>query len=255
MSVLDPGREPLKSPHAKACADRALSRVVLSNQQGMHPRLDTVVRKHLATVHRKPPAPYSVEAMAQWLARWDGQAALVLDSACGTGESTVLLARRHPKALVVGVDQSLERLGRGQRKLASQAPDNLLLLRADVTDLWALMHARGMVLSHHYLLYPNPWPKSEHLLRRWGGHPRLPDLIGLGGRLTLRTNWETYAREFARALELAGRQSDLRPCPVQPEAALTPFERKYAASGHALWELQADLRQGGLQAGNTPVDR
>lgn len=231
----------------------------------MHPRLDAVVRKHLATAFRKPPAPYSVEALAQLLARWDGRAELVLDSACGTGESTARLARRHPHALVVGVDQSQERLGRGHRKLAAHAPGNLLLLRADVTDLWALMHAQGLVLSHHYLLYPNPWPKSEHLMRRWSGHPRLPDLLALKGRLELRTNWHTYAFEFARALELAGWRSEVQPCPGEPAAALTPFERKYAASGHGLWLLQADLRSGpagiqarvqaGDQAGKTPVDR
>ena len=242
-------------PDAKACTERALSRVVLSNQPGLHPHLDTVVRKHLATTFRKPPAPYSVEAMSQLLARWDGRAELVLDSACGTGESTATLARRHPGALVVGVDQSHERLARGQRKLTAQAPANLLLLRADVTDLWALMRARGLVLSHHYLLYPNPWPKAEHLMRRWSGHPRLPDLLALGGRIELRTNWATYAQEFARALELAGWRSEVGACTADAGTALTPFERKYAASGHGLWRVRADLRPVQPQAGNTPVDR
>jgi tRNA (guanine-N7-)-methyltransferase len=150
------------------------------------------------------------------------------------------------------VDQSAERLARGGRKLATALPANALLLRADVTDLWALMREAGWQLSHHYLLYPNPWPKAEHLQRRWSGHPRLPDLLALGGRLELRTNWETYAREFARALALAGHSAEVAPLAVVPEEALTPFERKYAASGHGLWRLTARLA---AQAGKTPVER
>jgi hypothetical protein len=52
----------------------------------------------------------------------------------------------------------------------------------------------------------------------------------------LRSNWQDYVQEFARALQLAG-----RPAPRVGELAaqepLTPFERKYAGSGHALWRL------------------
>lgn len=39
---------------------------------------------------------------------------LILDSGCGTGRSTLLLARQHPHALVVGVDKSGTRLSKFQ---------------------------------------------------------------------------------------------------------------------------------------------
>lgn len=235
------------TPHPSAAGAAALSRPVVSNQPGLHPRLDEVVRRHLATTFHKPPAPYSREAFVQLRDRVAGFPALVLDSACGTGESTAVLARRHPDALVVGVDQSAERLARGGRKLATALPANALLLRADVTDLWALMREAGWQLSHHYLLYPNPWPKAEHLQRRWHGHPRLRELLALGGRIELRTNWRLYAEEFQAALAWAGIASEMEA--VRDDAPpLTPFERKYRASGHALVRLVA-------QAGNTPVER
>jgi tRNA (guanine-N7-)-methyltransferase len=52
----------------------------------------------------------------------------------------------------------------------------------------------------------------------------------------MRTNWEVYAREFARAVQLAwGRQVEIGP--VEVSEPLSPFERKYAASGHALFEV------------------
>lgn len=249
---MEGGLQAEPNPHASGLAAGTLSRTVLSNQAGLHPRLDAIVRRHLDTVFRKPPAAYSIDAFARLQERVADAPALVLDSACGTGESTAALARCHPDALVVGVDQSLERLTRGGRKLAASLPANALLLRADVTDLWALMREAGLRVAHHYLLYPNPWPKAEHVRRRWSGHPRLPELLALGGQLELRTNWEVYALEFARALALAGHAAHTRAWAVPPDGALTPFERKYAASGHRLWRLSATLDR---QAGNTPVER
>ncbi len=224
------------------------SRPVTSNQEGLHPRLEATVRKHLATPFRRPPAPYSRQAYAALAARLAAHGGpLVLDSACGTGESTAALALRHPQALVVGVDQSAERIGRGLRKLGAGLPPNALLLRADVTDLWALLVQDGVRPARHYLLYPNPWPKAEHLQRRWHGHPRLRELLALGGRIELRTNWRLYAEEFQAALAWAGIASEMEA--VRDDAPpLTPFERKYRASGHALVRLVA-------QAGNTPVER
>ncbi|AKJ30564.1 tRNA(guanine46-N7-)-methyltransferase [Caldimonas brevitalea] len=209
-----------------------------------------MVDRHLNTRFQRPVAPYNHAAFEQLCRHWDGRSPLVLDSACGTGESSAALAARHPEALVIGVDQSAQRLARGQRKLdATAAPRNLLLLRADATDLWALMAAHGLRLARHYLLYPNPWPKAEHLQRRWHGHPRLPDLLALGGALELRSNWALYAEEFAWALRRAGWQAEVEPVP--PEGpALTPFELKYRASGHVLWRVRA-----APQAGNTPVER
>ena len=222
------------------------SRPVVSNQRGLHPRLERVVRKHLATEFRRSSAAYSVAAFNTLIERWDGSAPLMLDSACGTGESTAVLALRHPDAFVVGVDQSDERITRGMRKLGDTLPANALLLRADATDLWALMAQQGIRVARHYLLYPNPWPKSEHLQRRWHGHPRLRELLALGGGIELRTNWRLYAEEFAHALGLAGWQARL--VDVHADDPLTPFERKYRDSGHALCGVVA-------QAGNTPVDK
>ncbi|WKB54269.1 tRNA (guanine(46)-N(7))-methyltransferase TrmB [Eleftheria terrae] len=228
--------------------------------------------RHLGSRFLRPVAGYSQQAFERLAQRWDGRCPLVLDSACGTGESTAVLARRHPAALVIGIDQSAERLERGRRKLADTLPANALLLRADTTDLWALLAERGVTLAHHYLLYPNPWPKAEHLQRRWHGHPRWRELLALGGQLELRTNWQLYAQEFALALRQAGQVAALRPL-VAEGTALTPFELKYAASGHPLWQVQATLDGGapshpsaaragepgreraGDQAGKTPVDR
>jgi hypothetical protein len=69
----------------------------------------------------------------------------------------------------------------------------------------------------------------------------LPCIAALGGSVELRTNWRIYADEFALALGLAGARVDACET-VDAATPLTPFERKYAASGHELWRCTVVLR-------------
>lgn len=208
------------------------SRPVRSRQTAPHSGLAERVRRHLETAWRQPLRRHSREAFARIAPRVAAWPAVVLDSGCGTGNSTRLIAERHPDALVVGVDRSRARLQRAPRNL----PDNAILVRALLEDFWRLALAARWPVVRHYLLYPNPWPKPAHLGRRWHAHPVFPALLALGGELELRSNWPIYPQEFALALDLAGvRHSGV--VSFLPEVHLTPFERKYAAAGHALFRL------------------
>ncbi len=211
-----------------------ISRIPRSSQSGPHPRLEPTVRRHLKTLWRQPLRGFS-QAAFDSLGDLESRD-IVLDAGCGNGFSTALLARRFPGSLVIGVDRSAARLAG-----ASELPDNAVLLRADLVDLWRLARAAGWRLHRHYLLYPNPWPKPGHLKRRWHAHPVWPDLLGLGGRLELRTNFEIYAREFAAALDLAGCQAHFRVLSLPDDQAVSPFEQKYLHSGHDLFEVCAQL--------------
>jgi tRNA G46 methylase TrmB len=220
----------------------ANSRAVSSNQSGVHNDLDKVVRKHLASVWQAPIADHDRAAFEQASAwRGDGghDRALMLDSGCGTGRSSVLLAHANPDALVIGVDQSANRLERGGRRWL-QPPDNLLFLRADCTGLWRLMQQANWQLARHQILYPNPWPKSAHLKRRWQGHPVWPSVLALGGELELRSNWPVYLEEVQATLAISEIDAVLAPLAGDGEAA-TDFEEKYLASGQAIWQLTASL--------------
>lgn len=219
------------------------SRAVTSNQEDLHPALESTVRRHLAHPWRAPVGDHDRDAFARaraWVG--DSQRPLILDSGCGTGRSSVSLARQYPQALVLGLDQSAHRLERAVRRF--ELPTNLLLLRTDCAGFWRLAEAAEWRPWRHYMLYPNPWPKSAHLKRRWHGHPVFPHLLALGGQLTLRTNWALYAREMAEALAVAGRAGSLGELTEQGEP-LTDFEDKYRHSGQALWELKAELALNG----------
>lgn len=211
--------------------------MVRSSQALPHPQLGRVVSKHLASSWRAPPHAASERAFRVLDDALGGcPQKLVLDSGCGNGESSRLLARQFPDCLVVGVDKSAARLAAGGAVHFPHREGNLVLLRADLTTFWRLARMAGWRPRRHYLLYPNPWPKPGQLRRRWHAHPVFPDLLGLAGRIEMRCNWEVYAREFALAASLA-LGTEIAPRPLPESASLSPFERKYRASGHRLFSV------------------
>ena len=212
------------------------SRPPRSSQEQIHPRLAEVVGRHLENVWRQPLRAHSRAAFDRLLHELPDDRDLIIDAGCGTGRSTALLASRFPDCLVIGVDRSSHRLAR-----APELPDNARLVRADLSDFWRLARAAGWRLRRHYLLYPNPWPKPGHLQRRWHAHAVWPDLLALGGLLEMRTNFRIFAEEFAAALNIAGHAADMQMLSFGVEQALSPFERKYARSGHDLFRVCADL--------------
>lgn len=249
----------------------------MSNQDAPHHRLEKILRRHRQSPFRKPIAEHTAEAFRAANAIVSQQAApLILDSGCGTGDSTQRLAEIHPHHFAIGIDKSAARLsknpsfnpllggagvGHSDNPLLggagvglpaeaksteyvpnqSQVPQNLLLVRADLIDFWRLAVQHNWQVDKHYLLYPNPWPKKQQIKRRYHGHPVFSDLIRLGRQIELRSNWRIYVQEFAIALGFAtGRTPQIetwRPAPPY----LTPFEKKYTESGHRLFRLTATL--------------
>lgn len=220
------------------------SRAITTNQNGIHDDLEKVVVKHLATPFRKPIAPFSEQTFAELTetveaflaANPSGQ--LILDSCCGVGESTIHLAAQNPNALVIGIDKSEHRVEKIEHHMKHKV-SNFVILRGDLNDLWRLIAQANWPISKHYLLYPNPWPKAKHLQRRWHGAPVFCYIPKLGQNITVRSNWPIYVQEFAEALKLAGFEPQVSD--YQSDEAMTPFERKYWASGQNSTQLTCNF--------------
>jgi len=197
-----------------------------------------VVQKHLVSPWLRPVPAHTAQAFAAVRDAVEVSAKpLILDSCCGTGDSTRYLASRFPDAQVIGIDKSVHRL---QRYRDSNMP-NCIILQADVNDFWRLAVESGWRPIRHYLLYPNPYPKASQLRKRWYGSPAFPSLLALGGVLTVRSNWPIYVEEFALALKVAGYAASWQT--LVDAAGITAFETKYAERGHRLLEMVCDLQQ------------
>lgn len=209
------------------------SRPVTSRQSDIHPGLSALAERYRDLPFRKPVADFNQHAFDQaceLLSAHGGP--LILDSGCGVGDSTRVIARSYPDHLVLGLDRSEDRLARQRQE---PLPDNARLIRTDLIDFWRLAAAAGWKPEHHFLLYPNPYPKPQQLQRRFHGHPVFPDFVRLGGIIHCRSNWLIYLKELALTLALYDLGSHITPVPDEP--AMTPFEQKYRNSGQAVWQL------------------
>lgn len=219
------------------------SRTVTSSQTSEHINLSSLVRRHLTTQYQQPIRDFSLQIFKQIeTIKNSHHSSIILDSGCGTGESTRLIAKEYPSCLVIGIDKSMHRLRRSGVNNDSEIihADNYILARMDIVDFWRLASKASWQLHKHLILYPNPWPKPTHLRRRWHAHPVFPFLLSLGGHLELRTNWKIYAQEFSTAISIVTDRTAISE-PYSPQSTISPFEKKYLDSEHDLYRCKINL--------------
>ena len=208
----------------------ANSRSITTNQTGLNEKLDEVVLRHLNAEFKKPISEHTQIAFDEINAKvkaFGGD--IILDSCCGVGESTANIAKLHPDALIIGIDKSAHRLEKHDVEYKQTEEGQYILARADLNDFWRLAVEQNGILVTIICYIQTLGLKRKHLQRRWHGAAVFPYIIQLGGKLELRSNWKTYVDEFARALELAKLKTQVEL--YQSDESITPFERKYWASG------------------------
>ena len=250
--------------------------------------LRSIVRKHSSQLDRwlqnKPIAAHTRRAfdmLVLGLTPFDNSTTkIILDSGCGTGRSSVLLADMYPDHLVIGVDRSLVRLNRNaiyrkssvqhgeverddptdtldeeEEPLVQSMPDkpNLRLVRAELSDFWRCCLEANITISRHYLLYPNPYPKKARVKSRWYAHPSFPLIFQLGGEaIVVKSNWNLYLQEFSQSVVYLMPCDAVRPYLASAErgpmdridksVAWTNFEKKYDDTGEKTYELVLERR-------------
>lgn len=228
-------------------------REITTNQLGVHDDLADIVNKYKLSEFKKPIAPHTqvaFDAALDWLGDWHGE--VILDACCGVGESSLVLAQRHPNAKVIGIDKSVARLEKhGHYKQDSASSDkqengestasNISVFQADLNDFWRLMAGKldsvKWRLSKQCLFYPNPYPKKAQVQKRWHASPAFVALLKCSKNIEVRSNWLIYLQEFQFALSMHGVTSHIKRVSGVP---ITPFERKYTDSGQACWSLQTE---------------
>jgi tRNA G46 methylase TrmB len=251
--------------------------------------LKDIVRRNCNSIEtfleRKPIAMHTLAAFNEIRNYIDHSKDIILDSGCGTGRSTRLLGLQHPDKQVIGIDRSFVRLSKAEksrenlfntfllkksqpiqesrRPYLASTSSNVFFVRAELADFWRCCLEDGWKISHHYLLYPNPYPTKARIKQRWYAHPSFPLILKLGGDITIRSNWEGYLREFALSVMYADefwtdeeqnllsnltnftnyaaryhKDACLGPQKrIDKAVAWTNFEKKYDNVGEATYEL------------------
>lgn len=211
------------------------SKIVTTNQNGIHPNLIKVIEKHFIHPYRKPIAQHTLNAF-QSIKQDLRTDQFILDMGCGTGQSSYYLAQKNPDKLVVGIDRSAARL----EKFVHKKLDNLKLLRADIVDFLILLKENNLQASSQFYFYPNPYPKSSQLKLRWYAHPVFPTMLKVGGCFEFRSNWSLYLEELISVLKHLN-VDHFKWSEFSELSHVSLFEKKYAQSGQKLYKCQFQL--------------
>lgn len=174
---------------------------------------------------------------------WFGrQAPVVLEIGCGSGISTLAMAKDEPHIDVVAVEIYRRGLAQLLSAIDRDHVSNIRLIRGNALDVLQRLVARGS-LTGVRVFFPDPWPKARHHKRRFlqpGTIGLIADRLLPGGVLHVATDHAGYAEHIA---EVGAGESRLHP--VGPDSALpisivrptTKYETKAQEAGSAVTEF------------------
>ncbi len=208
---------------------------IISNQTDVHENCLSIAKKHRDTVFQAPIPGHQLDLFNQIVNQLPDES-IILDSGCGTGMSTDVLAKQFPDKVIIGVDKSSYRLSKHPRfkEAISQTNENAWLVHAEINHFWRLLLESNITIEQHFILYPNPWPKD--IQKRFHGHPIAKTLFSLSPKTVMRTNWEIYANEFT----LVARDVYALICEkriVNDSEPMTLFEKKYLENNEPCFEV------------------
>jgi tRNA (guanine-N7-)-methyltransferase len=173
---------------------------------------------------------------------------LPLEVEIGPGDDDFLIesALAHPERNWLGIEYSRKRVRRLARRAAMRGVSgaNLRLVWRPAADLVRPFLTPARVAAWH-VYFPDPWPKAHHARYRLVTPAFANDLslsLVSGGRVSLATDSEAYAREMAAAFGAAEGLHPLLPPPGYVERAAgernTVFEERWRRAGRRVFRLE-----------------
>ncbi len=189
------------------------------------------------------PEPLDTDA---WFGR---RAPVVLEIGCGSGTSTLAMAKDEPDVDVLAVEIYRRGLAQLLSAIEREQVGNIRLIRGNAIDVLERLIAPSSLVGVR-VFFPDPWPKARHHKRRF----LQPATIGLiadrllpGGVLHAATDHPGYAEQIAQVGD-----AEPRLCRVDAGSRLlisvvrpiTKYEAKARAAGITVTEFIWRRRRG-----------
>lgn len=101
---------------------------------------------------------FNNDTRGRWASIFGNNHPLILELACGKGDYTVGLARRHPENNYVGVDIKGNRLWRGAKTATEESLSNVRFLRIQIDFIEK--HFAPEEVSEIWITFPDPQPSK-----------------------------------------------------------------------------------------------
>jgi tRNA (guanine-N7-)-methyltransferase len=164
-------------------------------------------------------------------------APLYVDLGCGDGSFLCEMAQQIPKKNFLGIERLTKRVKKVRRK--AEKIENVRVLRADTLFAVRYLLPESSVETF-YLLFPDPWPKRRHQLRRIFTRDFL-DAIAAAlekhGFLRVATDQLDYFQQIER---LSRAHQQFQVVPLSPDDAILPitkFEKRFCDQSVPIYRL------------------
>ena len=189
----------------------------------------------------EPPWPKKDRKQQKWRNNLAQDQRLVIEIGAGVGWHPIAYAKNHSNDYVICIERTrLKAAKLFNRVLKHPEITNVYPVRADAIP-WIWKNISKSEVSHYFILYPNPYPKSSQANKRFFNMPFMHYLLETlkpGGKITLATNSLTYIKE-AYVRSLVDWKLDV--CAVKTigkgNCFRTHFEKKYVAKGQICYDL------------------
>ena len=162
---------------------------------------------------------------------------LHVDLGCGDGSFLCEMAQQFPTRNFLGIERLTKRVEKVRHK--AEKIENVRVLRADTLFAVRYLLPESSVETF-YLLFPDPWPKRRHQLRRIFTRDFL-DAIAIAlqqhGVLRVATDQLDYFQQVER---ISRDHLQFLVVPRSPDDAVLPvtkFERKFCKQGAPIYRL------------------
>jgi tRNA (guanine-N7-)-methyltransferase len=163
-------------------------------------------------------------------------APLHVDLGCGDGSFLCAMAQQFPKTNFLGIERLTKRVEKVRRK--AEKIENVRVLRADTLFAVRYLLPKNSVETF-YLLFPDPWPKRRHQLRRIFTRDFLEAIAAAleeNGILRVATDQLDYFHQIER-LSRADLQFQAVAPSLDAVLPVTKFERKFREQEAPIYRL------------------
>lgn len=174
---------------------------------------------------------------------WFGrEAPLVLEIGCGSGISTLAMAKDEPDIDVIAVEIYKRGLAKLLCAIDRDGVGNIRLIRGNGVDVLQRLIPPGS-LTGVRVFFPDPWPKARHHKRRFlqpGTVGLIADRLLPGGVLHAATDHPGYAEHIGEVGDAEPRLRRVDPAdrlPISVVRPTTKYETKAHEAGSAVTEF------------------
>ncbi|OBG20666.1 tRNA (guanosine(46)-N7)-methyltransferase TrmB [Mycobacterium sp. 852002-51057_SCH5723018] len=174
---------------------------------------------------------------------WFGrQAPVVLEIGCGSGISTLAMAKDEPGVDVIAVEVYRRGLAQLLTAIDREGVDNIRLIHGNAIDVLAHLIAPASLIGVR-VFFPDPWPKARHHKRRFLQSSTIgliADRLLPGGVLHAATDHAGYAEQISEVGDAEPRLCRAGPdsrLPISVVRPTTKYETKAQEAGSAVTEF------------------